>query len=396
MTEQPFLTVTHGQLLDALELMGGVITSRPPVPVLGGVLITAHADGTGSLDCFDYETHVHVELDEAHQERTVLIGRKGLHDFVKSLLAGSTRARAASMPVYLSMAQEGSRGVVVEADGYRYITMGMAAEDYPAMPPYEEEQAVTVSRDTLLQACTRLARYAAKGDTIPMLAGINFSSHEGGMELASTDRFRMGIDWVPTVETAKLGPEGVTLSWLVPAHKLGNILKRLPGGPATLAFAGVVGQGGYARFGSGPTIVSIRWIEAEFVKYRRLLPTEHTADVVIDRVKLDTAIRRAASAIDRGHHIRLLFADSRLTVTAGGEEEDQVSSPPIPTEQDGDDMLVAFNPDYLTDALALYRTDSVTVRLDRPGKPILISEPGRIDEEHAFRSLVMPARLPTS
>jgi hypothetical protein len=36
----------------------------------------------------------------------------------------------------------------------------------------------------------------------------------------------------------------------------------------------------------------------------------------------------------------------------------------------------------------------VSIRLGKPSQPILIAEPGRLDDEHGYRTMVMPARLP--
>lgn len=185
---------------------------------------------------------------------------------------------------------------------------------------------------------------ADKGKLLPKLSGINFVTVPGGLELAATDRFRLGIGYVPTVES------GVEVNQLVPAKPLPAILKHLPGGPATVGFSdtGDAGQG-WARFTAGPVSVSVRWLEQQFVKYRTLLPKEHPLDVVVDRVALAVAAKRVASVTDRGHDLQATFADGTVTLSAGGPDDGTVTSPAIGIEQHGPDMPgpIAFNPAYL-------------------------------------------------
>lgn len=217
-TEQPIrLSVPYGDLAAALDLMGAVCSSRPPVPVLGGALITVGHAGDAFIETFDYETHVRVLLDGGIRPGRILLNRQQLAFCLRTVLAGATRAKQARLPVEITTVGSNADFLV---DGYRFSLPLMPVEDYPATPAYPDERVLTVSRDALLTEVNRLSVCAGKDQTLPQLTGINFVTVPGGLELAATDRFRLGIGYVPTVES------GVEVNRLVPAKPLPAILKQ--------------------------------------------------------------------------------------------------------------------------------------------------------------------------
>jgi DNA polymerase-3 subunit beta len=65
---------------------------------------------------------------------------------------------------------------------------------------------------------------------------------------------------------------------------------------------------------------------------------------------------------------------------------------------DGAELLIAFNPGYLLDGLAVMHTDAVRLAFTTPARPALllpVTDPDKADEASGdYRYLVMPARLP--
>lgn len=381
------LTTNHGDLSAALDLASALLSSRPPVPILGAIKLTATGEEI-TLDGFDYSVHVHVVLGGTVEEPgECLVSRAQLREYTRSLLAGSSKAKQSRLPLAIE-ADDANCTMLV--DGYQYRLPTLPLQDYPGVPDYTDEQSVTVSRDALAQAVTRVGVCAGRDDTVPMLTGINLAGgpDNEGLELAATDRFRLGVAYVPTV-AGTLGQ-----SRLVPAKELHKALAALPGGPARIGVPG--DRDGYARFSAGDVTVGIRCLDLEFVKYRSLIPAENPVNAVVDRRELATAVRRVASAVDRFHHLRIDFSGDAMRLSAGGADEGAVSSPPIAVEHHGRDMArpIAFNAEYLGAALATFGTDSVSLGLTSPGRPLLVAEPGCLGDARSFRMVVMPARLP--
>ena len=104
--------------------------------------------------------------------------------------------------------------------------------------------------------------------------------------------------------------------------------------------------------------------------------------------------------------MRIVIAEDSVLLRAGltrilidaGEEV-------VATVGDADELLIAFNPGYLSDGLSAIHTDRVVMGFTQPSRPaVLIPEPDELpgaDEdgmfptpETEFTYLLMPVRLP--
>lgn len=381
-------TTTHGELTVALDAMTALAGNRTATPALACMKITVDPQHHVILETFDYTTHVAVNLQASdvvadQKMPSFLVNRGRLNDYIRSLVAGTTKTKQAGLPVIMSILNS---HVIIHADGYTFTLPKVDAE-YPDMPAKGAGEVVTVDRDLMLATVNRLLVSADKAGTLPVLTGIGVRSVDGGLELATTDRFRLSIAFIPTTQSSDV-------KTLLPAQELAKIFRYLPAGPVDCQLP-PGSEVGLARFTSGVMSIGTKWIDEDFVKYQQLLPTTWTGDVVVPRSELAVAVKRAGNATDRGHHIRMTFADSKVQVTAGGDDG-RVTSPAIRTQQTGDDMTgpAAYNPKYLGEALAVFASDAVSIRYTTPARPVLIAEPGELDNPRAFRTLVMPARLP--
>ncbi len=78
--------VERDVLADAVTWAARALPSRPPVPVLAGLLLQAEADGTLRLSSFDYEVSARVDVAaEVADPGTVLVSGRLLADISKSL-----------------------------------------------------------------------------------------------------------------------------------------------------------------------------------------------------------------------------------------------------------------------------------------------------------------------
>jgi DNA polymerase-3 subunit beta len=145
-----------------------------------------------------------------------------------------------------------------------------------------------------------------------------------------------------------------------------------------------------AIFSSDRGSLSVRLIEGNFPKYRSLLPESYPNSVEVDKEALLEALGRA-SLVAEDHipvRLRLMEGGVELSVTrqdVGGEAEH------LPGEFHGSDseVLVAFNPRYLTDGVSAVEGERVKLDVIDGLKPSVITGVGRDD----FLYLLMPVRI---
>ncbi|HTK65533.1 MAG TPA: DNA polymerase III subunit beta [Pseudonocardia sp.] len=373
--------VERDAFADGAAWVARSLPARPPIPVLGGVLLEARSDDTGEalvVSGFDYEVSSRVEIAASigEADRALVSGRL-LADITKSL-----------PPHPVDVVIDGARATIVCGNA-RFSLPTMPVEDYPSLPEMPQ-LAGSIQPDVFAEAVTQVAVAAGKDDTLPMLTGIRVEIKGSNLTMAATDRFRLAVrelQWEP-------GDADIDTAVLVPARTLAEAAKTLAGKqPVQLALADRDGMLGLAGNNRRSTT---RLLDAEFPKYRQLLPTEHTSAAVIDVAPLVEAIKRVSLVADRAAQVRMEFSEGSLRLAAGGDDEGSAEEQ-VSCELDGEPLTIAFNPAYLLDALAALRTERAHLSFTTPNRPALVRPVSPNDapgSSSGYLHLLMPVRLP--
>ncbi|AKE87880.1 DNA polymerase III subunit beta [Rhodococcus aetherivorans] len=384
--------VAREDFADSVAWVARSLPSRPPVPVLGGVLLGADEQGL-TVSGFDYEVsaQVHVSAEVITPGQVLVSGR---------LLADITRALP-NKPVDVVL--DGTR-VLINCGSAKFSLPTMPVEDYPQLPELPQ-QTGSLPVEVFAEAISQVAVAAGKDDTLPMLTGIRVEIDGTHMVLAATDRFRLAvrkIEWMPTADTA-------TAAVLVPAKTLSESAKTVGGSsnsPVQLALGAgsSVGAEGLLGIVADGRRTTTRLLDAEFPKFRQLLPTEHTAMATVDIAPLVDAIKRVALVAERGAQVRLEFTDGGLLLSAGGDDAGRAEES-LAAEFHGEPLIIAFNPGYLLDGLGSLHSEKVSFGFTTPSRPAVLrpalEEAPEPDASGTFAApdsdytyLLMPVRLP--
>lgn len=374
------IRVERDGLADAVAWVAKSLPSRPPVPVLGGVLLDAGSDGATdalTVSGFDYEVSatVGVPATIADGGRLLVSGRL-LADITKSLPA---------QPVEIAV--DGARASI-NCGNARFSLPTMPVEDYPQLPA-QPALAGEVAGDAFGQAVTQVAVAAGKDDTLPMLTGMRLEISGNSLTLVATDRFRLAMRefaWEPA--------EGLAdAAVLVPARTLAEAAKSLGAGGGRVSVGLAGGEGLLGLSGSG-RYTTTRLLDAEFPPYRQLLPAQHSSRAVIGVSPLVEAIKRVSLVAERGTQVRLEFSEGTLRLSAGGDDEGSAEEE-LGVDYEGEPVTIAFNPAYLVDGLGALHAERAELTFTTPNRPALIKpadEEGQVIPGYLY--LLMPVRLP--
>ncbi|TWP52838.1 DNA polymerase III subunit beta [Lentzea tibetensis] len=371
------IRVERDGLADAVAWVARSLPSRPPVPVLGGVLLDAESEESLTVSGFDYEVSAQVGVPAtiADGGRALVSGR---------LLADITKALP-NHPVEIAV--DGSR-MMISCGSARFSLPTMPVEDYPALPSMPQLIG-ELPGEVFGEAVGQVAVAAGKDDTLPMLTGVRVEIGDGKLTLVATDRFRLAMREFPWEPDESLGEVAV----LVPAKTLGDAAKTLGASGAKVEMSLAANDGLLGLSGTGKRTTT-RLLDADFPKYRQLLPTEHSAAAIIEVDSLVQAIKRVSLVAERGTQVRLEFVDGGLRLSAGGDDEGSAEEE-LPVDYTGDPVTIAFNPGYLLDGLGAVRTPRAHLSFTTPSRPALlkpVDEDGNVAPGYLY--LLMPVRLP--
>jgi DNA polymerase-3 subunit beta len=371
------LRVERDALVDAVGWTARSLPTRPPMQVLLGLLLETTDHGL-SVSGFDYEVSSQISVDATVGETgRVLVPGRLLADIARSLPA---------QPVDLRL--EGPR-VVLTCGSARFTLPTLPVEDYPSLPNMPTT-AGSLESDVFGAAVAQVALAAGRDDTLPVLTGVRIEIEGDQVTLAATDRYRLAVRTLPW----KPEQPGMSATALVPARTLAETAKALTSGPEVLLAlsTGTSGEGMIGFEGGGRRTTS-RLLEGEFPKYRSLLPDESSAFAEVATAPFVEAVKRVALVAARNAPVRLAFSADGVVLEAGGQDDAQASER-IECGWEGEDMAIAFNPQYLLDGLGAVDSDTTTLAFTAPTRPAVLTGKRHEDGDGAdYRYLLMPVRL---
>ncbi|MDO8106177.1 DNA polymerase III subunit beta [Isoptericola sp. b441] len=370
--------VERDVLAEAVTWTARSLPTRPPVPVLAGVRIEADQQGTVQLSTFDYEVSARSEIAaDVSEAGTVLVSGRLLAEIARSLPA---------KPV--DVAVDGSR-VVVTCGASRFTLLTMPVEDYPALPSMPTEVGV-VHGDEFTKAVSQVTVAASRDDTLPLLTGVRMEIEGDTITLLATDRYRLALrtlTWTP----ASPGGEAIAL---VRARTLSDVAKSL-GSSAEVTVGLSTGAGvDIIGFEAGGRHTTSLLVDGDYPPVRRLFPTETPIHAVVGTAGLIEAARRVALVAERNTPIRLAFSDGQVVLDAG-QGDDAQASEALEAALTGEDITVAFNPQYLLDGLGALDTEFVRLAFTHPNKPVEFTGQTSLDadDDRSYRYLLVPIRF---
>ncbi|WP_280250136.1 DNA polymerase III subunit beta [Nocardia abscessus] len=381
--------VAREDFAESVAWVARSLPSRPPVPVLGGVLLVAGEDGL-TVSGFDYEVSAQVRVAaEVAGPGQVLVSGRLLADITKAL---------SNKPVDVSV--DGTR-VLIACGSAKFSLPTMPVEDYPQLPEVPQ-QTGELSVEVFAEAVGQVAVAAGRDDTLPMLTGIRVEIEGSQVVLAATDRFRLAvrhIEWQPA-------RADIETSVLIPARTLSEAAKTLgpSDAPVQLSLGTGAGSDGLLGIVNAGRRTTTRLLDAEFPKFRQLLPKEHTSIATLAVAALTEAIKRVALVAERGAQVRLEFSADGLLLSAGGDDAGRAEEW-LEADFRGESLTIAFNPGYLIDGLSALHSDRVTFGFTTPSRPAVLlpaseEEPEVLDSgtfaalSSPYIYLLMPVRLP--
>lgn len=360
------------------------LPTRPPLPVLAGLLIDAQPDGL-TLSSFDYEVSARVDVPaDVAEPGTILVSGKLLADITRSL---------PNQPVEVGT-EDGERKAQLTCGSSRFSLQTLPREDYPALPSMPEP-AGTLPGDVFAAAVAQVAVAVGRDDTLPVLTGIRVEFEGDRLVLAATDRYRLAVrelTWSP-------GHTSLSTVALVQGRSLADTARALGDADSvTIALAGsgagdgLIGFEGSAHGESRRT--TNRLLDGEFPKYRSLLPSESTSTAVIESASFLETVKRVALVADRNTPVRLTFDDGQAIVEAGAGDEAQAVET-LSCSYGGEALTIAFNPQFLQEGIAALDAEYTEVSFTTATKPAVVA--GRSDadvpSDGSYRYLIMPVRL---
>lgn len=382
-------------LLEAINLVSGVVATRTPRPQLTCVKLTAAKKGKGgalTLAATDAEISLRLQVDQVDVESPgeALIPADKLRQIVS----------AEDNEPTLTLEADGDT-VDIRGEDAHFKVYGYPAEDFPAIPEFKTavtggaghspaKAVFSHPTQSLSELITRSIFATARENTRYAINGVLLNREGKKLEMVATDGRRLAL-----CRASLTQKEGPNVKCIVPTKALTQLQKLLGGAEGNVdvaitenqIFFNVASPGDNA---DGRAVLSSNLVEGTFPPYEDVIPKDHDKTVHFDRDVLFSAVRRAALLTNeesRGVRMTFTAKDKRLDLSSRAPEMGEANIQVDLTDYKGEDIEIGFNPGFITDALKVIDEPNVIMELKKDNKP------GLIRSGSDFLYVVMPVNL---
>lgn len=353
-------------LLNGIQTVQGVITTKIALPVLSHILIETQKD-TLKLTTTDLDIGITCVIPVNTQETgAITIPAKRFADVIKEL-PGDT----------VNINTKKNNLIIIETELCQFKIMGLAPEEFPKLPEFQDKGIIKLEQP-LLKEMLRLTSFAVSFDeTRYILNGILFKIDQNNLTLVATDGKRLAI--IEKKSKYEINKEIYTI---IPVKTIQELNRNLRDeGELSL----VLGNN-QVLFDLGNVVIVSRLIEGEFPDYQQVIPPISENKMGINREEFLLAIKRASLLSTPDYQaVKLELFKDKLVVSKStpdiGESREEV-----PVEYQGKEMVIGFNPGYLLDVLKNLDLERIDFEVTDSEKPGVIRTDGYV-------YIVLPMRL---
>ena len=365
-------------LSDAVSFLVRLLSPRPQLPQLSGVMIEADGNEV-RLSIFDYEVAARVKIAAAiDTPGKVLVQARLLSEILSKLPASS-----------VAMELDETR-FHVNSGSSKFSLSSMSTTDYPDTPEFPVATG-KVSANEFTNGVAKVAVAASREEVTPVLTAVMITASSKELTMVSTDRFRVAVKVIPWAG------KSVDREVLIPARVLSEISKTFSH-DSELELGFGEGEKDMIGFSSANKSVSTATIKGKYPAVLQLFPEETASFAILSKQELLDATRRVALVVDREKPLRYKFSENELSLESIGSDVADASEQ-VSCSMKGEETVVSLRPQFLTDALAGLDVENVkigfTVNPNNPNKPgpVLISPVDPKDSDKDFKYLLQPNLL---
>lgn len=366
------LTIAKDQILNGLQSVQNVVSTRTTLPILSNVLMRA-SEGRVEFTATDLDVTVSCSVEATVQKAgATTIPVKKLFGIIRELTSPE-----------IEIETDDKNVTSIRAGSSFFKIRGLAAEEFPPLPKFKEDKRITVPQEKFRSMLKKTAFAISTDESRYVLNGIYLSLKDHKITMVATDGRRLAL----VDEEADIADKSQG-EFIIPSKAV-NELSRLLGDKGEVDLNFSENQASFAlKSEKGPGVLIIsKLIEGNYPNYRQVIPAETKERIALPREEFLHALRRAEiMTSDKQNSVKMAFVKNQLAITANspdvGEARETMS-----VNYKGKDLAIAFNPAYLIDPLNALSEDEVFIEL------IDELSPGVLKINGPFLYVVMPMRL---
>src|SRR5438445_11974171 len=366
------LTISKEQIINGLQAVQNVVSTRTTLPILSNVLMRADNDRL-EFTATDLDVTIACAVEaKVKKAGASTVPVKRLFGIVRELNSAD-----------IDLSVDEKNVCSIQSGPSFYKINGLSADEFPPLPGFKEEKRVVLPQATVRMMMKKTSFAVSTDESRYVLNGIFLSLKDHKMTMVATDGRRLAVvdeDVDVTEESAG--------EFIIPAKAV-NELNRLlqEKGEVEIRYAENQASFNLKDEKGNSVLIVTKLIEGNYPNYRQVIPGETKERVPLVREEFLHALRRAEiMTSEKSNSVKLSFGKNKLEITANAPEVGEARET-MAVNYKGPDLAIAFNPKYLIDPLNALANDEVFIEL------IEELSPGVLKINGPFLYVVMPMRL---
>lgn len=363
------LSFEKNNLLNGINIVLKAVPARSTMSILECILIDA-STGEIKLTANDMELGIETIVEGSILERgKVAIEAKLFSEIIR---------RLPDSEIILQSDENDNVSITCEKADFKIA--GKPGDEFSYLPMIEKEDYISISQFTLKEVIRQTIFSIAAGDANKLMTGELFEVNENELKVTSLDGHRISIRKI-TLRDAYPNQKVV-----VPGKTLTEISKILSGDTdkEVLIFFGK----NHIMFEFDQTVVVSRLIEGEYFRINQMLSGDYETKMTVNKRDFLDSIERSLLLIRENDKKPIILnlqdqiLQTNLTSMMGTMKEE------ILVHKQGKDIMIGFNPKFLSDALRVIDDETVDIYMVNSKAPCFIR-----DEQQSYIYLILPVNF---
>lgn len=370
--------VSSTELLSHLQSINKVISPKNTLPILDNFLFDLKGKKL-KITASDLETTLitSIELENVSGEGSIAIPARLLSDTLKEF---------PEQPLTFDV-NDDSKKILIKSENGEFSVMGQPGADFPQVPSIKADGKATlkISADILLRGMSKTIFATSDDELRPVMNGIFFELKTDSTTFVASDAQKM-------VRYRRTDIKSDADSSFVLPKKPANLLKGIlpkEQGEVVIEF-----DKKNASFTLTGYKLVCRLTEGQFPNYEAVIPKENPNKMIIDRVDLNTIVKRVAVFSNQASNLVKFSVKANEVVVSAQDIDFSISAfERVKCQFEGDDIEIGFKSIFLNEILTNLESSEVVVEMSDPSRAGIFKPLQNEDDAEDILMLLMPMMI---
>jgi DNA polymerase-3 subunit beta len=360
-------SVTKEKLLECLQQVQNVVSTRTTLPILSNVLLQTNGSEV-RLTTTDLDVGVRGSFEaQIEKEGATTLPARRLFTIIRELPSSE-----------IQFDVDSKNAASIRSGQSFFKILGLPEEEFPPLPKFDDSKVVTIRQKDLRDGLRKTSYAISTDETRYVLNGVLFSFKDNKLTLVATDGRRLAM-----LDIDLEFPRSHEADIIVPTKAVTELQRLLTDDGDVRVSVG----GSQIAFDLNNSLLVSKLIEGNYPNYRQVIPGEMKERVTLERETFLNSLRRVSLlASDKSNSIKLNFSKNNIDITANTPEVGEAKES-LPVAYKGREFSIAFNPEFLMAPLRNLVEDEIFLDL------IDEMSPGVIKIQSPFLYVLMPMRI---